>query len=57
MLQTVQIRYYAQLRDALRTATEDISLDLPMRERDILDHLAQLHPKQRDLFFASRVAV
>jgi molybdopterin converting factor small subunit len=57
MLQTVQIRYYAQLREALKTAMEEISLEMPIRERDILDRLAELHPRQRDLLFASRVAV
>ena len=30
---------------------------MPALERDILERLAQLHPRQRDLFMASRVAV
>lgn len=57
MLQTVQVRYYAQLREALKTSKEEVSLELPALEGEILERLAQMHPKQRDLFMASRVAV
>ncbi len=57
MPQTVQIRYYAQLREALKTDCEVISLELPIKERELLGFLATLHPKQKELFFASRVAV
>ena len=57
MTQTIRVNYYAQLRDALKTPSEEVSVDLPARERDILERLAQLHPRQRDLFLASRVAV
>jgi molybdopterin converting factor small subunit len=57
MPQTVQVRYYAQLRDALKTSQEEISLNLPLKEQDILERLAQLHPKHRELLFASRVAL
>ncbi|GEM_PF-2220380 len=57
MTQTIRVNYYAQLRDALKTASEEVTLELPARERDILERLAQLHPRQRDLFLASRVAV
>jgi molybdopterin converting factor small subunit len=57
MVQTVRIHYYAQLRDALKTSSEDVDLEFPALERDILDRLASLHPRQRDLLLASRVAV
>jgi molybdopterin converting factor small subunit len=57
MLQTVQVRYYAQLREALKKSSEEISLELPVREKEILELLAGIHPKQRPLFMASRVAV
>ena len=57
MTQTIRVNYYAQLRDALKTATEDVAVELPARERDILELLAQRHPRQRDLLLASRVAV
>jgi molybdopterin converting factor small subunit len=53
----IQVNYYAQLREALKTGSEEVSLDLPARERDILERLAQLHPRQKDLFLSSRVAV
>jgi hypothetical protein len=32
-------------------------VELPARERDILEQLALRHPRQRDLLLASRVAV
>jgi molybdopterin converting factor small subunit len=54
---TIRVNYYAQLREALRTACEDVAVDLPARERDLLESLAALHPKQRDLFLASRIAL
>lgn len=57
MPQTIRVRYYAQLRDALKTSSEEVELELPARERDILEKLAELHPRQRELFLASRVAV
>lgn len=57
MVQTILVRYYAQLREALKTASEELDLELPARERDILERLADLHPRQRDLLLASRVAV
>ncbi len=57
MTQTIRVNYYAQLRDALKTATEDVAVELPARERDILEQLALRHPRQRDLLLASRVAV
>jgi molybdopterin converting factor small subunit len=53
----IRVNYYAQLREALKTGWEEVSLELPARERDILEQLAQLHPRQKDLFLASRVAV
>ncbi|MEO7425868.1 MAG: MoaD/ThiS family protein [Fibrobacteria bacterium] len=53
----IQVNYYAQLREALKTGSEEVSLDLPARERDILERLAQLHPRQKALFLSSRVAV
>jgi molybdopterin converting factor small subunit len=57
MPQAVTVRYYAQLREALKTGSEDISLDLPLDEQGILARLAELHPRQQALFRASRVAV
>lgn len=57
MVQTVRIHYYAQLRDALKTSGEEVELEFPASERDILNRLADRHPRQRDLFLASRVAV
>lgn len=57
MPQTVRVRYYAQLREALKTGSEDVSLDLPLDEKGLLERLAELHPRQRALFLASRVAV
>jgi molybdopterin converting factor small subunit len=57
MTHTIRVNYYAQLREALKTGSEEVSMELPARERDILEKLAQLHPRQRDLFMASRVAV
>ena len=53
----VEIRYYAQLREDLRLSNEEIELELPATEEDILNRLAQLHPKQAALFLASRAAV
>jgi molybdopterin converting factor small subunit len=57
MLRRVRIRYYAQLRDALRASSEEVDLEFPARERDILERLGDRHPRQRSLFLASRVAV
>jgi molybdopterin converting factor small subunit len=57
MTHTIRVNYYAQLREALKTGSEDVSMELPAKEGDILERLAQLHPRQRDLFLASRVAV
>jgi hypothetical protein len=57
MTHTVQVRYYAQLRDALKTSGEEVTFEFPLRERDVLERLAVLHPQQRGIFLASRVAV
>ena len=57
MPQTVYVRYYAQLREALKTASEAVDLELPVDERRLLELLAERHPGQRSLFLASRVAV
>lgn len=57
MPQAVRVRYYAQLREALKTASEEVAFDLPLDERALLERLAELHPRQRGLFLASRVAV
>jgi molybdopterin converting factor small subunit len=57
MPQAVRVRYYAQLREALKTDSEEVSLDLPLDEKGLLERLAELHPRQRSLFLASRVAV
>lgn len=54
---SVRVRYYAQLREALKTGSEEISIAAPVDERGLLEHLAGLHPRQRDLFLASRIAV
>jgi molybdopterin converting factor small subunit len=57
MTHTVHVRYYAQLRDALKTSGEEVTFVFPARESDILERLSALHPGQRALFMASRVAV
>jgi molybdopterin converting factor small subunit len=57
MAKTLRVNYYAQLREALKTPSEEVIMELPARERDILERLSQLHPRQRDLLMASRVAV
>lgn len=57
MSQTVRVRYYAQLREALKTASEEVTLEAPLDERGFLELLAGLHPPQRALFLASRVAL
>jgi len=57
MARTVLIRYYAQLRDALKTSSEELELEFPALESEVLGRLAELHPRQRDLLLASRVAV
>jgi molybdopterin converting factor small subunit len=57
MPQAVRVRYYAQLREALKTESEEVGFDLPLDERSLLERLAELHPRQRALFLASRVAV
>ena len=57
MTQTIRVNYYAHLRDALKTSTEEVTLALPACEKQILECLAELHPRQRDIFMASRVAV
>ena len=54
---SVRIRYYAQLREALKTGVEEVEVETPIDERRLLERLAELHPRQRDLFLASRVAV
>jgi molybdopterin converting factor small subunit len=57
MPQSVRVRYYAQLREALKTDSEEVSVEPKVDERGLLERLAGLHPRQRDLFLASRVAV
>ena len=56
-MRSVRVRYYAQLREALKIDSEAVSLAPPVDERGLLDNLAALHPAQRALFLASRVAV
>jgi molybdopterin converting factor small subunit len=56
-MRSVRVRYYAQLREALKTGSEEVSIAAPLDERGLLEHLAGLHPRQRDLFLASRIAV
>jgi molybdopterin converting factor small subunit len=57
MVRRIEIRYYAQLRDALGSHGEEVELDLPAAETAVLEALAARHPRQRELFLASRVAV
>lgn len=57
MVRQVRIRYYAQLREALGKGSEEVPLEFPALEREILERLAALHPRQREIFLASRVAV
>jgi molybdopterin converting factor small subunit len=56
-MRSVSIRYYAQLREALKTGSEEVEVETPVDERALLERLAALHPGQRELFLASRVAV
>ena len=56
-MRSLQVRYYAQLREALKTSAEEVEVQTPVNERALLERLAALHPRQRDLFLASRVAV
>ena len=57
MSQSVRVRYYAQLREALKKEAEEVTLESPVDERSLLERLAVLHPRQKDLFLASRVAL
>lgn len=52
----VQVRYFAQLRDALGRSVEEVEFDLPADERSVLEKLAVLHPRQKDILLASRMA-
>ncbi|MBW8887388.1 MAG: hypothetical protein JF616_06465 [Fibrobacteres bacterium] len=56
-MKSVRVRYYAQLREALKTGMEEVEVETPVDERGLLERLAALHPRQRDLFLASRIAV
>ena len=56
-MRSVQVRYYAQLREAFKTGVEEVEVETPVDERGLLERLAGLHPRQRDLILASRVAV
>ena len=53
----VEVRYYAQLRENLRLSSEEVELELPATEDDILARLAAIHPAQEKLIRASRIAV
>lgn len=57
MSQNIKVNYFAQLRDAIKTPHEEITLQLPILENEILEALALRHPKQRELLFSSRVAI
>ena len=57
MSMKIHVRYYAQLREALGTSGEEVTLELSLGEREILECLARIHPAQREMFLASRVAV
>ena len=52
-----EIRYYAQLREKLRVSSEELELELPATEEEILKRLAALHPGQEALILALRLAV
>ena len=56
-LTTVELRYYAQLREALRTPREAVEIALPATEAEILAELAGRHPAHGKLIQASRLAV
>jgi molybdopterin converting factor small subunit len=56
-MKSVRVRYYAQLREALKTGLEEVEVETPVDEGGLLERLAALHPRQRDLLLASRVAV
>ena len=57
MLHTVQVRYYAQLREALQTSEESLEILFPISENDLIQSLITKYPKQRDLLASSRIAV
>jgi molybdopterin converting factor small subunit len=57
MPQCVKVHYYAQLRDALKASDEEVWLNLPIFEGEILEILAIRHPKLRDVFSSSRIAI
>ena len=56
-LTKVELRYYAQLREALRTSREEVEIGLPATESEILAGLAGRHPVHAKLIQASRLAV
>ena len=56
-LVSVEVRYYAQLRENLRLVREATEIEIPATEEAILRHLARLHPAQEALIRASRIAV
>ena len=41
----------------MKTSAEEVEVETPVDERALLERLAALHPRQRDLFLASRIAV
>lgn len=53
----VEVRYYAQLRENLRLSFEEMELELPITEDEILARLIAIHPAQEKLIRASRIAV
>ena len=53
----LRVRYYAQLREALKTDSEEIAVETPISEPALLELLATRHPRQRAVLMASRVAV
>lgn len=57
MQHTVRVRFYAQLREALKTSEENLTLSFPATENQILITLFEKHPKQKALLLASRIAV
>ena len=56
-LTKVELRYYAQLREALHASREEVEIGLPATEMEILSELAGRHPLHGKLIQASRLAV
>lgn len=53
----LRVRYYANLRESLKTSEEEITILLPTTEKKILEVLLLIHPKYSEILKASRIAI